>query len=184
MNIFVLSEDPTEAARMMCDKHIPKMVVETMQMLGSAVIRHGAQPDDMPLTSKGTPLKGGYHHHPCTRWAGDSRENFLWLCYHGAALAEEYRRRFSGRDHACADSIEHLFGMADLIPDGPLTPFARAMPDDLKHDDTITDVEAYRRYYHRKSFSNGPPSWKKFRKAPAWWNPEETIISHVREVKA
>ena len=69
MNIFVLSEDPTEAARMMCDKHIPKMVVETMQMLGSAVIRHGAQPDDMPLTSKGTPLKGGYHFHPCSRWA-------------------------------------------------------------------------------------------------------------------
>ena len=55
MNIFVLHEDPTIAATMYCDKHVPKMVVELYQQLGSAVIRHGATPDVMPLTKKGTP---------------------------------------------------------------------------------------------------------------------------------
>ena len=44
MNIFVLDRDPREAARMYCDKHTPKMVVELLQQLGSAVIRHGATP--------------------------------------------------------------------------------------------------------------------------------------------
>ena len=52
MNIFVLDEDPAIAAQMMCDKHIPKMIVETFQMLGSALRRHGATDEQMPLTSK------------------------------------------------------------------------------------------------------------------------------------
>ena len=40
MNIFALDSDPFKAARMMCDKHIPKMIVETAQMMASALIRH------------------------------------------------------------------------------------------------------------------------------------------------
>ena len=59
MNIFVLDEDPRQASKYLDDVMIPKMCVETAQMLASAVIRHGAQPEDMPLTQKGTPYKGG-----------------------------------------------------------------------------------------------------------------------------
>ena len=73
MNIFVLDEDPVIAAQMMCDKHIPKMIVETFQMLGSALRRHGATDEQMPLTSKGTPLIGGYKHHPATIWTGETK---------------------------------------------------------------------------------------------------------------
>ena len=36
MNIFVLSEEPVEAAQMMCDKHCSKMIVEAGQMLSTA----------------------------------------------------------------------------------------------------------------------------------------------------
>ena len=36
MNVFVLSECPIESAEMMCDKHIPKMIVEAAQMLSTA----------------------------------------------------------------------------------------------------------------------------------------------------
>jgi len=36
MNIFILDEDPVIAAQMQCDKHIPKMVVESGQMLSTA----------------------------------------------------------------------------------------------------------------------------------------------------
>ena len=38
MNIFVLDEDPIVAAKMYCDIHLPKMVVELYQQLGSSVI--------------------------------------------------------------------------------------------------------------------------------------------------
>lgn len=58
MNIFVLSLCPIEAAQFLCDKHIPKLIVECFQMLGSAQRRHGVNDAQMPLTSKGTPLLG------------------------------------------------------------------------------------------------------------------------------
>ena len=36
MNIFLLSENPYEAAVQQCDKHIVKMVTESAQMLSTA----------------------------------------------------------------------------------------------------------------------------------------------------
>ena len=36
MNIFVLDNDPVVAAQMLCDKHIPKMIVESAQMLSTS----------------------------------------------------------------------------------------------------------------------------------------------------
>ena len=70
VNIFVLHDNPIRAAEMMCDKHIPKMVVETAQMMASALRRHGVTDERMPLTKSGTPYKGGYQASPmhCVGW--------------------------------------------------------------------------------------------------------------------
>ena len=76
MNIFVLDENPVKAAEAMDCVRVPKMVTESAQMMASALRRHGATDEQMPLTKSGTPYKGGYHHHPCTVWAGDSEANF------------------------------------------------------------------------------------------------------------
>ena len=184
MNLFILDEDPTEAAKMYCDKHVPKLIVECYQMMGSAVISHGATPDMMPLTSKKTPLRGGYHNHPVTRWVGKTKQNFLWTSYHAAMLCYEYSKRY-GKTHACSDGLEHLYRMRGMIPKGPLTPFALAMPDEYRPSHgTITRpidnqryivthaggddaVQAYRQYYiHEKSYF---ATWNKGRDAPDWY---------------
>jgi len=169
MNIFVLNENPKIAAQDCVDKHCVKMVLELYQQLGSAVRRHGAVDDQMPLTKKGTPLKGGYHNHPCTRWCGDSRENFKWAATHALALAKEYTFRY-GRQHACEDGIRILSEMADLVPDGELTPFAQAMPDEFQNPDA---VQAYRDYYFHDKRKNIDCSWKKGRPSPRWWREME-----------
>ena len=36
MNIFVLDNDAASSARMMCDKHVVKMIVESCQLLSTA----------------------------------------------------------------------------------------------------------------------------------------------------
>ena len=175
MNIFVLDENPILAGKMYCDKHVPKMVVELYQQLGSAVIRHGATPDQLPLTKAGTPLRGGYHNHPATRWVGDSRANFLWASYHAAVLCEEYNKRFA-KEHFCELGLEQLYTLSYLIPEGDLTPFALCMPDEYRPENVDGDeviyhstgdvaVQAYRDYYHSKTFAR----WDKGRDAPAWW---------------
>ena len=40
MNIFFLDKTPELSAKMLCDKHIPKMLLESAQMLSTAVRRH------------------------------------------------------------------------------------------------------------------------------------------------
>jgi len=164
MNIFVLDLDPTTAAQMHCDKHVPKMCVEAAQMMASALRRHGATDEQMPLTKSGTPYKGGYAHHPCTVWAGDSRDNFMWLADHAVDLCNEYFQRF-GKVHACHYPIVVMRDMNiidKVIPKGKLTPFAQAMPDEYRDDDA---VKAYQAYYHSKQFAK----WEKGTPAPDWW---------------
>tara|TARA_Y100000361_G_C11119892_1_gene322586 strand:- start:87 stop:596 length:510 start_codon:yes stop_codon:yes gene_type:complete len=164
MNIFVLSQNPITAAKMMCDKHIPKMIVESAQMMASALRRHGATDDMMPLTKAGTPYKGGYKHHPCTVWVGDSYANFMWLSHHAEALLDEYYERF-GKVHACHNPIYQMSSMKSVFATSTrdyLTPFAQAMPDEYKNRCAVT---AYRNYYHSKTFAK----WEKGTPSPKWW---------------
>ena len=167
MNIFVLDRNPITAARMHCDKHVPKMCVEAAQMMASALRRHGATDEQMPLTKSGTPYKGGYKHHPCTVWAGDSFANWNWLWNHGMALCEEYEKRF-GKEHACYEPISFMGGSTVHWPSYILTPFALAMPDEYRDDDA---VKAYRAYYHSKQFAK----WEKGTPAPDWWRGVEVM---------
>jgi hypothetical protein len=170
MNIFCLDTDPIIAAEQHCDKHVVKQIVEDFQMLGSAVIRHGAKPTEMPLTQKGTPLKGGYHNHPCTIWVGENRSNFEWTCFHALALAEEYTRRYN-KKHSCQSGIEHLCKMLEIVPKGNQTEFAVAISADQKcrnhlNFNELSVVNKYREYYNydKASFAK----WTK-RSVPEWF---------------
>jgi hypothetical protein len=195
MNIFVLDTDPTVAAHMHCDKHVPKMCVEAAQMMASALRRHGATDEDMPLTKAGKPYKGGYAHHPCTVWAGDSMGNYQWLANHAIELCNQYKIRF-GKTHACEAPIMKMDSMDVFIKPhhGRMTPFALAMPDEhrpmwvsghkgimfpddyadkkLTHASHQIAVEAYRRYYHSKQFAK----WEKGTPAPDWWRGVEVTL--------
>lgn len=173
MNIFPLHRNPILAARSLCDNHTSKMTLESCQMLASAAIRHGATPDMMPLTDKGTPYKGGYHKHPCTVWAGDTRANYEWLCWHGLAIAKEFFKRY-GSHHSCEKKIIQLSKLNHLIPEGELTPFARAIKKEIYPELLDTEVFpntviAYRIYYmlDKSDFAR----WNHGVEAPAWWNP-------------
>lgn len=163
MNIFVLARCPRASAHYMCDMHVPKMVVESCQMMASALRRHGATDDDMPLTQAGKPYKGGYANHPCTVWAGQSRANFEWLSDHCRSLLSEFRFRFH-KSHFCETPWQRMADMYDRIPERyGLTPFAQAMPDQYQHHNVVT---AYRRYYKaEKTFA----TWDRGRRAPRWW---------------
>lgn len=165
MNIFVLSDDPIEAAQMHCDKHCIKMVVELYQQLGSALIRHGAKDEQMPLTQKNKPLRGGYHNHPCTKWCGNSRDNFIWAANHAIALAKEYTFRYQ-KTHACENGIRKMAEMCQLIPANQLTPFAQAMPEQYRN---LSAIKAYRDYYWFDKRLNIKCDWNKGRKPPSWW---------------
>lgn len=172
MNIFVVHDDPITAAQMLCDKHVGKMAVESVQQLVSAARRHNVDETLLPLSSKGVPHRGGYHRHPCTVWAGDSRENFKWLLAHGRALCTEFTFRF-GKRHACEDQINVLDELASFIPAGHLTNFALCVGPAFQatvgttHACASIAVPVYRDFYvaDKQKFA----VWDRGRAAPDWW---------------
>lgn len=146
MNIFVLHDSPYYAAKYHCDKHVPKMILESAQMLSTVI---------------GGPYKPTHKNHPCTLWVAESRANAEWLWLLADALNIEYKERFDHiQNHKSWNAVEPLWRAIKGLPKGPLTPFAQAMPDEYKNDDAVT---AYRAYYRSKSFA----AWRNG--APVWW---------------
>ena len=172
MNIFVLDNNPIKAAAAMDCVRVPKMVTESAQMMASALRRHGATDEQMPLTKAGRPYLGGYKNHPCTIWAGNTSSNFAWLALHGLGLCAEYTKRF-GKVHACESAIKHMIRMVDKIPAGITEPFALAMDDEYKQENA---VEAYRNYYFSKRESKGGVRYNRTT-APLWWKERERECS-------
>jgi hypothetical protein len=134
MNIFILDPRPAEAAQMLCNRHVVKMIVESAQIMATVHHRYGGT-----ATYRST-----HEHHPCTIWAGESAHNYAWLLAHAKAMCHEYTLRYERRH-----KTEHyVFGELHHLPPGiPMigqTPFAQAMPDQYRD---IDPVLAYRRYY-------------------------------------
>ena len=138
MNIFITDPSPIISAQTLCDAHVRKQVVETVQMLVSALNRHDINHD--VKTKNGDKHRGGYSNHPCTRWAGDTITNARWLLLHGLSIALEYSRRY-GKQHACYSQLRAVEEVIDQLPAGPLTAPALAMPDQCKTNNTF---ESYR----------------------------------------
>ena len=188
MNIFVLDEDPKVAARMQCDKHVVKMIVESAQMLctthryldgkewidrsknGRKITRwsHWTDPpkaSNHPVLYKSVMLK-----HPCTIWTCKSLDNYDWHVEHALELCAEYDRRYH-KIHAtekilrwCKKYSPRNSNRRQLSKG--LTPFAQAMPDHYKVRGDA--VQAYRNYYigDKARFAK----WKEPSLVPEWFS--------------
>lgn len=147
MNIFILDTNPVHAAYAHCDKHVPKMILESAQMLSTVL---------------DGPYKPTHKNHPCTKWVAESQANAYWLWAMASALNQEYRARFDHyENHKSWNVINGLLSKIHGLPDRELTPFALAMPDEYKSDDA---VQSYRAYYKSKPFA----SWS-YCEQPDWW---------------
>lgn len=152
MNIFAVNINPIAAAQDLHDRHVVKMVLESAQMLCTLARRYS---DDVPY-------KPTHPRHPSTLWAGETHSNAEWLYRHAMALCHEYTHRF-GKRHKSQDVIEAVAPkLIAALPEGPLTPFAQAMPDDCKRPDP---VDGYRTYYRQHKLAGN--RWTN-RDRPAW----------------
>lgn len=131
MNIFFLDRDPALAARFHSDQHVVKMVLETAQILCTALQRHGIA----------APYRPTHAHHPCVLWAGDSLRHWQWARRFGLELGAEYAHR-RGRIHASAVVIAGLSEHPN-IPDLDWTDPPQARPDEFRRDDVVAAYQAY-----------------------------------------
>jgi hypothetical protein len=154
MNIFVLDKDVTSCARYHCDQHVGKMILESAQILCTALNKKGFE----------TPYKSTHVKHPCVLWVEESYANFRWLMKLARALNTEFCWRHD-RDasHASIQVLDRIESFR--YPGSRLSPFPQAMPDKYKvHGDPVL---AYRNFYigEKARFA----TWKK-RSTPDWFN--------------
>lgn len=165
MNIFILDESPVESARLQCDKHVVKMIVESAQMLSTAHRMLDGTLEKRPSKSGKTMVnyyrlddpkkedlfyKAVHFYHPCTVWTMESKANYKWHHNHFVALCDEYRYRY-GKVHKSDELLRYaLLDAPENIPDIPMTQFKLAMgvaPQCMHEDDP---VRSYREFYQTK----------------------------------
>ena len=152
MNIFVLDNDIERCAQYHCDQHVVKMILESAQLLCTALNKKGFS----------TPYKSTHAKHPCVLWVEESYENFAWLKNLALALNTEYRFRFEkDSDHKSISVINQITSFE--YKNQGLTDFAQAMPDGYKIPGNA--VQAYRNFYvgEKMKFAK----WTK-RSVPEW----------------
>jgi Pyrimidine dimer DNA glycosylase len=154
MNIFVVDPDTKICAEALDDLRLNKMIIETAQLLSTAVRSHGSTSQVYNIT---------HLNHPCAIWARHSRENYSWLLDYMEQLVAERVRR-TGRSHKSANLIPLLKSEAHLIPSGQFTMWPNCTA--FKH---IEDVhEAYKTALIDKWLKDKrPPKWTKANK-PTW----------------
>ena len=153
MNIFFLHWKPKKCAKMHVDKHVNKMLLESIQLLCSA--------HHMTNSSYKPPYKLTHKNHPCAIWTRTSTANYSWLVSLAYALSKEYTFRYE-KTHKCEQYLHDLEQNIPLIENTEFTNPAQAMPDMYKDKDP---VEAYRAYYFFEK--DHLHSWKK-RNPPKW----------------
>ena len=158
MNIFYLDRDPAEAARMQCDRHVVKMILETAQLLSTA---HHELDGESPV------YKPTHKNHPSAVWVRSSAAAYHWAWQHLQALGREYQSRY-GKAHKTIR--EHLDTLA-IFPKGIEwgTRFIdppQCMPDECKRDDAVL---GYLTYYNYKA-----DDWEQ-RGMPMKWYGQEAV---------
>jgi hypothetical protein len=142
------------------DKHVVKMILESVQLLCSA---HHLHPNGKELKL----MKLTHKNHPSAIWTRESLSNYKWLVELTKELCKEYTYRY-GKVHKCEK--EYLTILEENNPDIPDIGFTtpkQAMPDSYKtSSDKIEDViESYRQYYFFEK--SNMLNWKK-RNIPDW----------------
>lgn len=183
MNIFVLDEDPYLSAKMHCDKHVLKMLIEHAQMMASAyystigISRKKEIPKrqrEVDSLFRGWPRKNpngsdwpyGITHinHPCTIWTRESIQNFNWLWECSNHLCDVFQQRWR-KKHSIKAIMQWMKQNPPDLPTSKQTPFAQVFPDCYQQYGPIL---GYRRYYAMKT-TYMALKWD-YSPQPDWWN--------------
>ena len=161
MNIFYLHRDVWQCAKMHCDVHVNKMILESAQLLSTAHHELGST----------APYKTTHKNHPSAVWARSGRYQYQWLYRLLEALSDEYTFRY-GKVHLtwerCSEALsEPPTGIADIRFTNP----PQCMPDECKDDDTEV---AYRNYYTQKNLD-----WIKLGRPMTWKNVDNIFLESL-----
>lgn len=156
MQLFIVDKDPKVCAQYLDDRRLRKILVESAQMLSTALHLHAPN-----VAEQINAMKPYNPNHPVVKWVCKTRANWIWTAKYHLALRDEYTRR-TGKIHSVAGrfSTPALRHASTFLPPGKLTtPANVARRKDLNLDFTYIQpvTEAYKQYLNaRWSMDNVP----------------------------
>ena len=144
MNIFVLDQSPAVAASYHCDQHLHKMILESAQMLSTAM--HTWYPHLSPHL-----YKPAHPNHPCTVWIAQSKTNAVWVSELMWEL-DSIRMDLGSDSHSSMFIRQMLIDnltTAEYLP-VPKPEFIFAGPLQYKLRPDLTIYQKYQEYYKLK----------------------------------
>jgi hypothetical protein len=165
MNIFMTSKSPRECAQALDDLRLNKMILETAQILCTALPELYSVPTDAIL------YKPTHRNHPSVRWAVNSKSNFTWLVHHFYYLNSEREMR-TRKTHLSYAKLWDLFcdvaagyGYQNRDDIGPYVAISNITIREQFKDDPY---EMYREWLRTKwAHDKREPTWIK-RGQPDW----------------
>jgi hypothetical protein len=136
LNIFYLDNNIEKCAQSHTDTHVIKMVLESVQILCTALFVNGID----------APYKPTHKKHPCVLWASESLSNYLWLRELAVELNKEYRYRWNKKnDHRSYTIMTSLKVPKYCMQSSGITRRPQVMPEVYRLIDN--PLLAYRKYY-------------------------------------
>ena len=166
MNIFYLHKEPEVSARLHCDKHVVKMIIEYAQMLSTAHRMvdgeqyYGLSKNGRRIARWRHPnsnlenvlYKASHINHPSAVWVRENAIQYQYMYDLFVALCDEYTYRY-GKVHMTDSKLRDVLNnIPDNMPLGDWREPPQAMPDDVKSENSL---DAYHKYYreYKKSFA-------------------------------
>ena len=178
MNVFYIDDDPVTAAIWLCDQHVSKMILESAQMMCTA-IRHLKGLADTPREELPEDLKWLYRtahpKHGSTIWVGTSYANFKWTFQHVVQMHHQHQLRFGTRHNSFRVArAAWVYAMTkrmtpDAVPfpiPGRTDPYMAFGPELGHLKDPEDPVGSYRKFYiaDKAKFA----TWTNV-EPPPWW---------------
>ena len=146
---------------MQCDRHVVKIILESAQLLSTA----HRELDGNEWADSHSLYKTTHKNHPSAVWARSGKPHYDWLYDHFVALCNEYSYRY-GKIHLSDEKFRRVLDYAPpSILHTEFTEPPQCMPDEYKHDDTVT---AYQDYYRLDKSVNGWFCYNKSRSRPSF----------------
>jgi hypothetical protein len=163
MNIFFLSLIPEVCAKLYCDQHVNKILLEIVQMLYTAWHHLGPEdwnstaPFNVKKTQRG--YRKAHSNHPMTMWVRSSKENYLFTAHLGMALAFEFHNRYH-HTHACT---KHILWLYYNVPNNfELVESPKAYYSSLGYPTDLTRIpECMPEHYHTENIVDAYTSFYK-----------------------
>jgi len=115
--IFFLALDPSEAVKFALDIHIRSACGESAHLLYT--VFHSLLPDhkwkeECPKRQNGEIFTSGYIHSPISKWARQTKSNFLYALKYAVFVLDEFKFRF-GKDHAVRKHLTWIVDNQELV---------------------------------------------------------------------